>query len=72
MYMHTHTQELEGLLPTRPDEVEINEEEAEEVDMIESEGTRGVEGSGRRDAYDSDDDDDDGMGGGHRMGCSQQ
>ncbi len=36
---HTHAQELEALLPTRPDPPALDPE-AEEVDMIESEGTR--------------------------------
>lgn len=47
-------------------------EDAEEVDMIEFEGTKGSEGDHRGEAYD-DNDDDEGPPRGHsHVGCSQQ
>ncbi len=69
---HTHTQELECLLPTRPGPPALDPE-AEEVDMIESEGTRGVGGAqGGGAIYDEDEEDDERVGGAQRVGCSQQ
>ena len=62
------SQKLEALLPSKPDEPVVDNE-AEEVDMIDFEGTRGAEG-GQKEAYhDSDDDDDEPRGG---MGCAHQ
>ncbi len=40
--------------------------------MIESELTRGVGGERGGGAHNSDDDEDEGIGGGQRVGCSQQ
>jgi len=48
-------QELESLLPDKPVEPIVGEE-AEEVNMIDYESTRGVGGS-QREAYDDSDDD---------------
>ena len=45
---------------------------AEEVDMIESEGTRGVGGAQGGGAIYDEDEEDEGVGGAQRVGCSQQ
>ena len=48
-------------------------EDAEEVDMIDFEGTKGEEGGVRGEAYGSSDEEDSGRRGGHsHVGCSQQ
>ncbi|XP_064393355.1 dnaJ homolog subfamily A member 2-like [Halichondria panicea] len=62
---------LECLLPTGPDPPALDPE-AEEVDMIESEGTRGVGGAQRGGAIYDEDEEDEGVGGAQRVGCSQQ
>lgn len=62
------SQKLEALLPAKPDEPVVDTE-AEEVDMIDFEGTRGAEDS-RREAYHDSDDEEEGVG--TRMGCSHQ
>ncbi len=70
--MHACTQELESLLPTRPDEPTVTDPDAEEADMIDSEGTRGEGGQQAGGAaYDSDGEDER-MGGAQRVGCAQQ
>ena len=58
-------QDLEKLLPAKPDTPTITDD-MEEVNMIELEGTRGLEN-----LLDSDDDEDDGAHG-HRVGCHHQ
>ena len=60
-------QELESLLPDKPVEPKVGDE-AEEVNMIDYESTRGVGGS-QREAYDDSDDDEPS---GHRVGCAHQ
>ena len=47
-------------------------EDAEEVDMIEFEGTKGEDGGHRGEAYDSSDEDEGPRGGHSHVGCSQQ
>ena len=62
---------LECLLPTRPDPPALDPE-AEEVDMIESEGTRGVGGAQGDGAIYDEDEEDERVGRAQRVGCSQQ
>ena len=70
-HTHTYTQELECLLPTGPDPPALDPE-AEEADMIESEGTRGVGGAQGGGAIYDENEEDEGVGGAQRVGCSQQ
>ena len=51
---------------------ETPSQDAEEVDMIEFEGTKGEDGSQRGEAYDSSDEDEGPRGGHSHVGCSQQ
>ena len=64
----SRSQKLEALLPSKPDEPVVDNE-AEEVHMIDFEGTRGAEGSRREAYHDSGDEDDEPRGG---MGCAHQ
>ena len=57
--------------PTGPDPPALDPE-AEEMDMIESEGTRGVGGAQWSGAIYDEDEEDEGVGGAQRVGCSQQ
>ena len=70
-HTHTHTQELKCFLPTGPDPPALDPE-AKEVDIIESEGTRGVGGAQGGGAIYDEDGENKGVGGAQRVGCSQQ
>lgn len=70
MFRHS-VQKLKSLLPRSRRREDSVSDEAEEVDMIEFEGTKGSEGDHRGEAYDDEDDEGPRPGHGH-VGCSQQ